>query len=117
MKSGAKALATGLLTLLLLAAFVAIGAAGLVVWLFAAWRACWRIAYGIKAEEYAYAKNVLRAWDKLAAAVLGWSGGYTVSAQCGRSVCAFCTVICRLLDAINPGHCKGAAEREGLPKS
>lgn len=69
--------------------------------------------FAIATEEYDYAKNVLRAMDKLTAAVLGWSGMYSVSAECGRSRCAFCAGVCWLLDLIQSGHCKGAADREG----
>jgi len=68
-------------------------------------------------DEWAYGKDLLRAMDKLGAALLGWGGRYTVSAECGarRSDCRLCRFVCRLLDLIDPGHCKGAAEREGAP--
>jgi hypothetical protein len=66
-------------------------------------------------DEWTYGKDLLRAMDKLGAALLGWGGRYTVSAECGsrRSECWLCRRVCRLLDLIDPGHCKGAAEREG----
>ncbi len=64
-------------------------------------------------EDWPYAKDILRAMDKLGAAVMGWSGRYSVSAECGRSECRLCRVLCWLLDLVQPGHCKGAAEREG----
>lgn len=64
--------------------------------------------------EWEYAKNILKAQDRTAAALLGWSGEYTISAECGRSDCRLCKLVCRLLDVIQPGHCKGAAEREGV---
>ncbi len=60
-----------------------------------------------------YAKNLLRAMDRLGAAVFGFSGRYTVSAECGASDCAVCRLLCRFLDLIQPGHCAGAAKREG----
>ncbi len=60
-----------------------------------------------------YAKNLMRAADKHAAAFLGWSGRYTVSAECGSRDCRFCRWLCRLLDVFQKGHCAGAAEREG----
>lgn len=64
--------------------------------------------------EWEYAKNILRAKDKLAAALLGWSGRYTVSAECGAAVdCRFCRAVCALLNRLDPGHCAGAAKREG----
>lgn len=63
--------------------------------------------------EWEYAKNILRAKDKLAAALLGLGDGTrTVSAECGRSECRACMLICKLLDWVQPGHCKGAAARE-----
>ena len=63
-----------------------------------------------------YAKDCLRAQDKLMAALLGWGGAYTVSAECGsrRKDCRFCTLVCRALNLIQPGHCEGAAKNEGL---
>jgi len=63
-----------------------------------------------------YAKECLKAQDKLMAALFGWGGDYTVSAECGsrRKDCLICTVICRLLSIIQPGHCEGAAKNEGL---
>jgi len=67
-------------------------------------------------DERPYAKDVLRAQDKLAAALLGWGGRYTVSAECGsrQAGCAFCRLLCRLLDVIQLWHCNGSAEHEGL---
>lgn len=64
--------------------------------------------------EWEYAKNILRAKDKLAAALLGWSGKYTVSAECGAETdCLPCRAVCWILEWIDPGHCTGAAKREG----
>lgn len=70
----------------------------------------------IVADERVYGKDVLRAMDKLMAAVLGWGGKYTVSAECGsrQAGCAFCRLVCRILNLADPGHCAGAAKREGL---
>lgn len=64
-------------------------------------------------DEMPYGKDVLRSMDKLGAAVLGWSGRFTVSAECGASECRFCKAICALLNRVDPGHCKGAALKEG----
>lgn len=64
--------------------------------------------------EWEYAKNILRAKDKLAAALLGWSGKYTVSAECGVSDCKACKAVCWLLNFLDPGHCEGAAKKEGI---
>lgn len=69
--------------------------------------------FAIAVEENVYAKDVLRAMDRLGAALLGWSGRYTVSAECGASKCAFCALICKVLDMVQKGHCQGAAAREG----
>ena len=74
--------------------------------------ALWALATG----EWVYAKNLLRAMDKVAAALFGWTGYYTVSAECGASSCVFCKVICAGLNLLDPGHCAGAAQREGLTK-
>lgn len=64
--------------------------------------------------EWDYAKNILRAKDKLAAALVGWSGRYTVSAECGAETkCKVCAVLCWVLGVIDSGHCEGAAKREG----
>ena len=65
--------------------------------------------------EWGYAKKILKAKDRVFAALIGWSGDYTVSAECGSSKdCAFCKAVCWLLNWIDPGHCEGAAKREGL---
>lgn len=65
-------------------------------------------------EENTYGKNVLRAMDKLLAAVMGRSGLYTLSAECGV-VAAFPFAQIRwLLDRIQPGHCAGAAAKEEI---
>jgi len=63
--------------------------------------------------EWEYAKNILRAKDRAAAALLGYSGKYTISAECGRSECRLCKWVCGFLDLIQPGHCDGAALKEG----
>lgn len=60
-----------------------------------------------------YPTNLLRSMDKLGAALLGFGdGSKTVSAECGSSDCVVCSLICKFLDLIQPGHCKGAADRE-----
>lgn len=67
-------------------------------------------------DKWTYGKDLLRAMDKLGAALLGWGGRYTVSAECGsrRADCRLCRFVCRLLNVIDPGHCVGAAKREGV---
>lgn len=61
-----------------------------------------------------YGENVMLAMDRVMAAVMGWSGEYTVSAQCGRSSCLLCRAVCWLLNRIDPNHCRDAADSEGL---
>lgn len=61
-----------------------------------------------------YGKNVLRAMDKTLAAVLGFSGFFTLSAECGVSNEKPWVWLRWLLDRIQPGHCEGAAKNEGL---
>lgn len=63
-----------------------------------------------------YAKDILRSQDKLMAALFGWGGEHTVSAECGsrQADCKFCIYVCKLLNLIQPGHCEGAAKNEGL---
>lgn len=67
-------------------------------------------------EKNAYGKNVLRAMDKVLAAVMGRSGFYTLSAECGVIDVFPFTQIRTLLDLIQAGHCEGAAIHEGLLK-
>lgn len=70
--------------------------------------------WAILAEENEYGKNVLRAMDKTLAAVLGFSGYYTLSAECGIAPEAPWTHLRWLLNKIQAGHCEGAAKNEGL---
>ena len=52
--------------------------------------------------------------DKTLAAVLGFSGFFTLSAECGVSNEKPWVWLRWLLDRIQPGHCEGAAKNEGL---
>lgn len=63
-----------------------------------------------------YAKQCLKAQDKLTAALFGWGGDYTVSAECGsrQKDCKLCKMLCAFLNKLQPGHCEGAAKNEGL---
>jgi hypothetical protein len=70
----------------------------------------WAIVF----EQQVYGKNVLRSMDKTLAAVLGFGGMYTLSAECGVSTARPWTWLRHALDAIQPGHCAGAARKEGL---
>lgn len=58
-----------------------------------------------------YIDNVLMTGDRFLAALLGWSGKYTVSAECAAARCWFCCAI-RAILGIN--HCAKAAQDEGL---
>ena len=70
--------------------------------------------FAILAEKNEYGKNVLRAMDKTLAAVLGFTGYYTLSAECGVSRAPAWSALRWALNKIQAGHCDGAAEREGL---
>lgn len=61
-----------------------------------------------------YGKNVLRAMDKTLAAVLGFTGYFTLSAECGIARKQPWVALRNLLNRIQPGHCEGAAKNEGL---
>lgn len=67
-------------------------------------------------EENVYAKDVLRSMDKLLAAVLGFSGYFTLSAECGVAANQPWVALRGLLNLIQPGHCEGAAKNEGLTR-
>jgi hypothetical protein len=72
----------------------------------------------------AYAKNLLLAMDKLAAASLQFSGLHTVSAECGKLLhtvkdaltpqCIFCRLLCRFIHRMDAGHCERNARDDGL---
>lgn len=72
------------------------------------------ILFGSKDEQQGYGKNVLRAMDKVLAAVFGFSGSYTFSAECGVAKSRPWTWVRWILDKIQTGHCEGAAKKEGL---
>jgi len=65
-------------------------------------------------NEVRYGKDVLRAMDKLLAAVLGFSGFYTLSAECGIATTAPWNQLRYALDLLQKDHCIGAAKNEGL---
>lgn len=78
------------------------------------------IAVGDKEQQQGYGKNVLRAMDKVLAAVAGYSGAYTFSAEIGmadanRNRFGFTYAwVRKALDSIQPGHCEGSAKNEQL---
>jgi hypothetical protein len=66
-------------------------------------------------DEMPYGKHVLRAMDRLAAAVLMFDGERTVSAECGRSECRACKWLCAVLNLVEKegvDHCRKAAQKE-----
>lgn len=67
-------------------------------------------------DRWGYAKDLGRGMDRLGAAVLGWGGDYTISAECGsrHSKCSFCKLVCWLLDRVQFGHCESAAKNEQI---
>lgn len=70
--------------------------------------------FAIVFEHNRYGKDVLRAMDKVLAAVLGFSGYFTLSAECGVATTAPWVQLRWLLDKIQADHCYGAAKNEGL---
>ena len=66
-------------------------------------------------DEVEYAKNLFRALDKTTAALLGCSGRYSLSAECGAAAGGWKARLRPAIDwLLEPGHCDGAAKREGL---
>jgi len=70
--------------------------------------------FAIVFEHNTYGKSVLRAMDKVLASVLGFSGYFTLSAECGIATDQPWTGLRWMLDKIQVGHCVGAAKSEGL---
>lgn len=64
--------------------------------------------------EREYGKNLMSTMSRVMASVLGWTGKYTTSAQCGKSNCLLCKVACWLLHRIDKNHCADAASEEGV---
>lgn len=56
-------------------------------------------------ERFTYAGRVFHSMDCLMAAVLGWDGRHTVSAECGADRTGLCKTLCAFLDLLDPGHC------------
>lgn len=57
-------------------------------------------------------------WDQLLSSMTGGDPDETVSSRLGKSRgrCVLCRAACWLLDAIDPGHCERAIERDrGTP--
>lgn len=64
-------------------------------------------------DEMPYGKNIVKAQDRLTAALLGHSGSRTLSAEMGASKCQMCRAVCSVLSLIEADHCDKAARREG----
>lgn len=70
------------------------------------------LIYGMLTDDESIWKPIGRAMDKLLAALLGYSGNHTLSAELGAS-----TDYGRLrkfLNMIEPYHCEKSAKNEGL---
>ena len=63
-----------------------------------------------------YVVNVLKEADRRVAALLGWNGKYTISAECWRDNCIFCKLVKASIERLWPGHCERAAKNEGVPQ-
>ena len=61
-----------------------------------------------------YAKTVLSAMDKVMAALFGFDGKHTFSAECGADNRWWCKAVVWTLDRVQKGHCLEAAKKEGL---
>lgn len=70
------------------------------------------LLFSIIAEDESIWKPVGRAMDKLLAAILGFSGNHTLSAELGASTDY--RWLRKFLDLFEAGHCMKAAKSEGL---
>lgn len=70
------------------------------------------LLYGLLTEQESIWKPVGRAMDKLLAAIMGYSGNHTLSAELGASTDY--RWLRKFLDLFEADHCKKAAKAEGL---
>ena len=70
------------------------------------------LLWGLLTEDETIWRPVGKAMDKLLAALMGYSGNNTLSAELGASTDY--RWLRRILDTIQSGHCVGAARNEGL---
>lgn len=70
------------------------------------------LLWGMLTDDETIWRPVGRAMDKLLAAILGFSGMYTLSAELGAG--DRLQWLRKVLDYIQPNHCGGAAFNEGL---
>ena len=55
----------------------------------------------------------LKAMDKKLASLFGFSGQYTLSAECSKSDSLGCRCLCAVMGKIEEDHCNKAAKSEG----
>lgn len=72
------------------------------------------VLFGTEKLQQGYGKNILRAMDKTLAALCGFDGYFTFSAECGVATSQPWIAVRAMLDKIQPGHCEAAAKNEGL---
>lgn len=87
----------------------------LILWLpfsLAALFAPFRLLYGMLVDDITIWKPVGRAMDKLMAALLGFGGNYTLSAE--LAVSSRLQWLRKVLDMVEYDHCNKAAKSEGL---
>jgi len=64
-----------------------------------------------------YADHIYRSMSRMVAALLGKTGVYSTSAQCGAAQSGFFRRLRPLVDwLMGPGHCENEARNEGLIK-
>jgi len=89
--------------------------AGLILWLvfsIAGLVAIPRLLYGVVTNNERIWSPVGRAMDRVLAALLGYSGRYTTSAE--LAVSDRHQWLRNLVDKLEPGHCEKEARKEGL---
>ena len=69
---------------------------------------------GIVVWSQGYGKNLLGGMDRTGSGLLGLDARYTISAHCGAMSKPYLRPLRFFLDLIKPGHCEGAARKEGL---
>lgn len=80
----------------------------------APWWQRW-IASQIDALVFEYGHCLKNAGKVVAAgaAVVGYTGQYTVSAECGKSECKACKLVCAFLHLLDRNHCANSSAKEG----
>lgn len=73
----------------------------------------WMLVILIASPHGGRGQRIALAWDQLANAAFGGSEDETISSRAGRARRAgrrWGCVLCRLLDALDPGHCEASIE-------